>query len=97
MPLGRTHKEIERLLRGKAISTKLARAIVRKSGVKPATVTSGEVAFAPIPTPILDIPGTTIDPDTGEPVPNPPYPGTSIACSLELQQLIEAFKEEQGG
>jgi hypothetical protein len=95
LPLPRTYKEIEEMVRRKVLTTDMARKIVRKAGFRPGTIedTSG-VRISAIP--ILDIPGTKINVDTGEPEPNPPYPGTSIACSLELQELIEAFQEEQG-
>ena len=57
MPLPRTYKEIEEMVRRKVLTTEMARKIVRKAGFRPGTIedTSG-VRISAIP--ILDVPGT---------------------------------------
>jgi hypothetical protein len=57
LPLPRTYKEIEEMVRQKVLTTDMARKIVRKAGFRPGTIEdSSGVRISAIP--ILDIPGT---------------------------------------
>jgi hypothetical protein len=68
LPLPRTYKEIEEMVRQKVLTTDMARKIVRKAGFRPGSIEdSSGVRISPIP--ILSVSGIGED---GEP--NPPWP-----------------------